>query len=60
MHTILGILTLTLTSTPFLGFLYLEHISFLTNNLHQMCLMLDQFLGGGGGIRHVSVTFLVL
>ena len=62
MHTILGILTLTLTSTPFLGFLYLEHISFITNNLHQMCLMLDQFLfwGGGGGIRHVTVTFLVL
>ena len=49
MHTILGILTLTLTSTPFLGFLYLEHISFITNNLHQMCLMLDQFLWGGGG-----------
>ena len=48
MHTILGILTLTLTSTPFLGFLYLENISFITNNLHQMCLMLDQFLGGGG------------
>ena len=56
MHTILGILTLTLTSTPFLGFLYLEHISFLTNNLHQMCLMLDQFLGGGGG--GAFVTFL--
>ena len=46
MHTILGILTLTLTSTPFLDFLYLEHISFLTNNWHQMCLMLDQFLWG--------------
>ena len=58
MHTILGILTLTLTSTPFLDFLYLEHISFLTNNWHQMCLMLDQFLWGG--IRHVTVTFLVL
>ena len=58
MHTILGILTLTLTSTPFLGFLYLEHISFITNNLHQMCLMLDQSLRGG--IRHVTVTFLVL
>ena len=52
MHTILGILTLTLTSTPFLVFLYLEHISFITNNLHQMCLMLDQFLWGGGG--HLS------
>ena len=60
MHIFLGILTLTLTSTPFLGFLYLEHISFITNNLHQMCLMLDQFLWGGGGIRHVTVTFLVL
>ena len=59
MHTILGILTLTLTSTPFLGFLYLEHISFITNNLHQMCLMLGKFLWGGG-IRHVTVTFLVL
>ena len=46
MHNILGILTVTLTSTPFLGFSYLEHISFITNNLHQMCLMLDQFLWG--------------
>ena len=46
MHTIMGILTVTLTSTPFLGFSYLEHISFITNNLHQMCLMLDQFLWG--------------
>ena len=53
MHTILGILTLTLTSTPFLGFLYLEHISFIIKNLHQMCLRLE-------GIRHVTVTFLVL
>ena len=59
MHNILGILTVTLTSTPFLGFSYLEHISFITNNLHQMCLMLDQFLCIGG-IRHVTVTFLVL
>ena len=46
MHTIMGILTMTLTSTPFLGFSYLEHISFIRNNLHQMCLMLDQFLWG--------------
>ena len=61
MHTILSLLTLALTSTPFLDFLYLKHIFFITNNLHQMCLMLDRFLwGGGGGIRHVTVTFLVL
>ena len=46
MHNILGILIVTLTSTPFLGFSYLEHISFITNNLHQMCLMLDQLLLG--------------
>ena len=44
MHTIMGILTVTLILSPFLGFSYLEHIPFITNNLHQMCLMLDQFL----------------
>ena len=59
MHTIWGILTLTLTSNSISRFfLHLEHISFITNNLHQMCLMLDHFLWGG--IRHVTVTFLVL
>ena len=43
---ILFLVTLTLTLTSFLGFLYLEHIYFITNNFPQMCLMLDQFLWG--------------
>ena len=42
--------------TSFLGFSCLEHISFITNNFPQMCLMLDQFFGG---ICHITVTFLV-
>ena len=37
-------LTLTLTSDLISRFLYLDRISFITNNLPQMCLMLDQFL----------------
>ena len=50
-------LTLTLTSDLISRlFLHLEQISFVTNNLPQMCLMLDKFLWG---IRHVTVTFLV-
>ena len=49
-------LTLTLTSGLISRFLCLEHISYLTANFPQMCLMLDQFLLG---IRHVTVTFLV-
>ena len=32
--------------TSFLGFSYLEHISFITNNFPRMWLMLDQFLWG--------------
>ena len=59
MHTILVTLTLTLTSGLILGFSCLEHISYITANFPQMCLMLVQFLWGGGGICHVTVTFLV-
>ena len=39
-------LTLTLTSGLILSFLCLEHISYITANFLQMCLMLDQFLLG--------------
>ena len=39
-------LTLTLTSGLILGFSCLEHISYITANFPQMCLMLDQFLLG--------------
>ena len=39
-------LTLTLTSDLISRFLYLDRNSFITNNLPQMCLMLDQFLWG--------------
>ena len=39
-------LTLTLTSGLILGFSCLEHISYITANFPQMCLMLDQFLWG--------------
>ena len=46
MHTILGTLTYTLTSGLILGFSCLEHISYITANFPQMCLMLDQFLWG--------------
>ena len=49
--------TLTLTFDLISSFLYLEDISFIVNNVSQMCLMLDQFLWG---IRHVIVPFLVV
>ena len=39
-------LTLTLTSDIISRFLCLEHISYITNDFPQMCLMLDQFLLG--------------
>ena len=39
-------LTLTLTSDLISRFLYLDRISFITNNLPQMCLMLDPILWG--------------
>ena len=46
MHTILVTLILTLTSGLLLGFSCLEHITYITANFPQMCLMLDQFLCG--------------
>ena len=42
------------TLTSGLIFTCLEHIAFFTNNLTQMCLMLDHFLVGG--IHHVNVS----
>ena len=37
-------LTLTFTSDIVSSYLYLEHVSFITNNYPQMRLMVDQFL----------------
>ena len=47
--------TLTLTS-DLISWLCLEHISFITNNFLEMCLMPDQFFWG---ICNVTVTCLV-
>ena len=47
---------MTLTSDIISSFLYLKHISFITNNFPQMCLLLDLFLWG---IRYVTLTCLV-
>ena len=50
-------LTLTLTSDLISRFLYLDRISFITNNLPQMCLMLDQFLWGHSS-RYCEISYL--
>ena len=58
-------LTLTLTSGLISMFKCLEHISFITANFPQMCLMLDQFLWGHSSLCEPgrvaqSVTCLVI
>ena len=57
MHTILGHFDLDFDFWPhFKGLTCLEHIFYITANFPQMCLILDQVLGG---IRHVTVTLFV-
>ena len=46
MHIILGHFDLDIDFWLISRFLCIEHISFITANFHQMCLMLDQFLWG--------------
>ena len=55
-HTIWGHFGLDMTSDIISMFPCLEHISYITNNFLQMCLILDQFLWG---ICHVTMTCLV-
>ena len=50
-------LTLTLPSELISRCLYLENISYITNNFPQISLMLVQFLWG---IHHVTTIFFVL
>ena len=56
-HIILGHFDLNIDFWPHSSFSCLEHISYITANFPKMCLMLANSFGG---IRHMTVTFLVL
>ena len=63
MHTILGHIDLDIDLWPhfYVFFLCLEHISYITANFPQMCLMLGQFLWGHSSSDcDISCSFMKL